>query len=142
MKTKESLDSLTNLTKVYTLLLLSEKPKHGYEIIKALESKLKKKVSAANVYPFLKKLEGSGYISSKTIEGREKKVYRLTSEGKVFVRKILAKFDNIIELAIAPKLTQCAHCGCEVYKGSYIEKIGGKTLAFCCCSCASSYKKG
>jgi len=37
---------VTNLVKFYTLLLLQEKQKHGYEIIKEMSAKINKKVSA------------------------------------------------------------------------------------------------
>lgn len=132
---------ITNLVKLYILLLLSEKPKHGYEIIKEIERKIAKKVSPGEMYPFLKMLKKHGYIISEKIGPREKKVYRLTRSGKAFVKKILERFGSLIDIAIEPKLTVCAHCGCRVYKGGYKEKVKGKKLTFCCVHCANSYKK-
>ncbi len=140
VRTKDSLENMTSLTKLYTLLLLNEKPKHGYEIIKNLEGRLKKKISAGNVYPFLRKLENERYILSKDLGNRDKKIYTLTPQGRAFVKNLLAKFDNLIEIAIEPKLTECAHCACKVYQGGYRKKIKSKTFAFCCSSCAKSFR--
>ena len=140
VRTKDTLDNLNNLTKFSTLLLIHEKPKHGYEIIKDLEKKLQKKISAGNVYPFLRKLEKAGYIYSKNIGSREKKTYKLTSNGRLFVKNLLEKFDKLIDIAIEPKLTECAHCACKVYQGGYKKIIKSKTFAFCCSSCAESFR--
>ena len=127
--------------KFYTLLLLSHSPKHGYEIIKELEDKLERKVSASHVYPFLKILKKANYIKFEKIKDRDKKIYHLTKEGKTFVKSILNRFGDFIDIAIEPKLTVCAHCGCSIYKGGCKEKIRGKTLVFCCHYCAASFKK-
>jgi DNA-binding PadR family transcriptional regulator len=63
------------------LLLLSEKPRHGYEIIKALEehSSGVYTPSPGMVYPALTYLEEVGYAAA-TAEGA-KKLYGITAEG-------------------------------------------------------------
>lgn len=132
---------IINLIKFYVVLLLSEGPKHGYEIIKEIEEKLKKRASAGQIYPFLKKLEKHGYIKSKRMGKREKRVYHLTKEGKAFVKRILNRFGSLIDIAIEPKLTECAHCGCKVYEGGHREVVKGKKLTFCCEYCARSYSR-
>lgn len=76
---------VTNLVKLYILFLINEKPRHGYEIIKEVERKMKKKVSAGEVYPFLKILKNCGYVVSKRVG--EKKVYSLTQNGKKICKK-------------------------------------------------------
>ena len=53
---------ITNFVRFYTLLLLNESPKHGYSIIKDLSEKMKKRVSAGEIYPFLGSLEKIGYV--------------------------------------------------------------------------------
>lgn len=131
---------ITNLVKFYTLLLLSHSPKHGYEIKKELEGRLKRKVSASHVYPFLKMLRKANYIKFEKTSNRDKKIYHLTKEGKIFVKSILNRFGDFIDIAIEPKLTVCAHCGCTLYKGGHKESIKGKTLMFCCYHCAKSFK--
>jgi DNA-binding PadR family transcriptional regulator len=132
---------VTNLVKFYVLLLLNEKPKHGYEMIKEVEEKIGKKVSAGEIYPFLKLLRKYGYIESRKTEAREKKVYYLTGKGRGFVKKILERFGDLIDIAIKPRLSVCSHCGCEIYRGGYKGRIKGKELVFCCMHCANSYKR-
>ncbi|MFQ6020645.1 MAG: PadR family transcriptional regulator [Candidatus Aenigmatarchaeota archaeon] len=131
---------ITNIVKFYTLLLLHSGPKHGYEIIKEIEKNLNKKTSSGQIYPFLKKLQRYKYLKVKKTGTREKKIYILTKNGKIFVKKTLNRFGDLIDIAIEPKLTVCAHCGCKIYKGGYKEVIKGKKLKFCCHHCAKSYK--
>ncbi len=125
---------ITNLVKLYTLLLLSKKPNHGYEIIKKVGKNIGKKVSAGETYPFLKNLKRHGLIATKKSGIREKKVYSLTNSGRVFVKRMLERFESLIDIAIEPKLTSCSHCGCKIYEGGYRK---GK-LVFCCQECAKS----
>jgi len=132
---------ITNLVKFHTLLLLAEKPKHGYDIIKELEQNMERKISAGQIYPFLKELKGNNYIDFKEEEEREKKVYYLTTEGKKFVKGMFSRFGDLIHHAISNELTKCSHCSCEIYKGGVKHKINNKQLDFCCMSCANSYKK-
>src|ERR1700754_4235070 len=63
------------------LLLLSEKPRHGYEIIKAIEehSSGVYTPSPGMVYPALTYLEETGYAEA-TAEGT-KKLYSITAAG-------------------------------------------------------------
>jgi DNA-binding PadR family transcriptional regulator len=67
------------------LLLLSEKARHGYEIIKAIEehSSGAYTPSPGMVYPALTYLEEMGYANTST-EGA-KKLYSITSEGSAFL---------------------------------------------------------
>ena len=126
--------------KLYTLIALNKDKTHGYELMKDLESKLSRKISAANIYPFLKELKQNNYVEFKQIG--KGKIYTLTNQGKKFVNQILLKFHDIIEESLRKMITECIHCGCEVYNNKYTESISGKKLAFCCCHCADSYKKG
>jgi DNA-binding PadR family transcriptional regulator len=136
-----ALVKVNNMVKFYTLCLLATGPKHGYELIKELETKLNRKISASNVYPFLDILIKNKLIKIKKTGKREKKVYVLTQEGKNFTKNMFNRFGDLIDIAIEPKLTTCAHCSCKVYEGGYTEKFKGKTLKFCCMHCASSYKR-
>jgi DNA-binding PadR family transcriptional regulator len=130
-----------SLVKFYTILLISEGPKHGYDLMKELEEKPGRKISPSQVYPFLSILEKNNLIKVSTIKEREKKMYVLTKEGKKFVNGILHRFGDLLHIAIEPKLTVCAHCGCKVYEGGHKEKIGKKQLTFCCHHCAMAFKK-
>jgi DNA-binding PadR family transcriptional regulator len=67
----------------YALLdLLQERPKHGYEMIKELESRAGGfyTPSAGAVYPTLQMLEDRGWVTAETTEG--KKVYAITDAGR------------------------------------------------------------
>jgi DNA-binding PadR family transcriptional regulator len=67
----------------YALLdLLQERPKHGYEMIKELESRAGGfyTPSAGAVYPTLQLLEDRGWVSVETTEG--KMVYAITAAGR------------------------------------------------------------
>jgi len=132
---------ITNMVKFYTVLLLHEKPRHGYELIHSIGEKLESKISPGQMYPFLKKLQKNKLIKVKASGEREKKVYILTKEGKAFAGKMIARFGGLIELAVEPKLTVCAHCGCKIFGSYHEEKIRGKKLRFCCCHCAKSFKE-
>ncbi len=132
---------VTNLVKFFTVLLLNEGPKHGYEIIKEVGKRLGKKPSPGQIYPFLKQLETRGYIKSKGREEREKKKFYLTKEGKDFVDRLSDRFDSLIDIAVRHKLKICPHCKCEIYRGGFTKMIRGRRLTFCCVDCAKSYKK-
>lgn len=70
----------------YVILdLLKDKPRYGYEIIRALEEQSHGfyKPSAGVVYPTLQMLEEMGYASSTERDG--KKVYTITAEGNQFL---------------------------------------------------------
>lgn len=70
----------------YVILdLLKEKPRYGYEIIRALEESSHGfyTPSPGVVYPTLQMLEEMGYASS--VERDGKKVYTITKEGRKFL---------------------------------------------------------
>ncbi|WP_068618987.1 PadR family transcriptional regulator [Paenibacillus tuaregi] len=71
----------------YALLeLLSQGPKHGYQMIKALEEESGGIYvpSAGSIYPTLNMLEARKLISAEAVEG--KKVYSLTETGRQFLK--------------------------------------------------------
>jgi DNA-binding PadR family transcriptional regulator len=65
------------------LKLISEAPRHGYEIIKAIEDKVGGAYSPSPgvIYPTLTLLEELGYVTVETAEGA-KKHYRITEAGQ------------------------------------------------------------
>ncbi len=71
--------------KFVILRLLKEKPRHGYEIIKALEERFAGcyTPSAGTVYPTLQLLEDQGYV--RVVEDEGKKVYHITPSGEAFL---------------------------------------------------------
>ncbi len=68
--------------KAAVLALLSEKPMHGYEMIKEIEERSGGiwRPSAGSIYPTLQLLEESGLISGADREG--KREFSLTEEGR------------------------------------------------------------
>ncbi len=131
---------IKNIVKLFTVLLLSEKEQYGYEIMKEVDKRMGKKASPGQIYPFLKQLKKYNYVETRGRGERDKQAYYLTSEGRKFVARLSDKFGDVFEIAIKPKLTVCAHCSCEIYKGGYKERIGGRNLSFCCGNCAKGYK--
>lgn len=130
---------INNMVKFYTLCLLASGPKHGYDLIKELEEKLERKISASNVYPFLATLRKNKLIKFDKVGKRDKKTYYLTHEGKGFTKQMFSKFGDLINISIEPRLTVCP-CGCKIYSGGHIEKIKGKLMKFCCSHCAKMFK--
>jgi DNA-binding PadR family transcriptional regulator len=67
--------------RLYLLKLLSEQPRHGYEIIRLLENHFEGMYapSAGTIYPRLARLEGEGLVTHSRERGR--KVYQLTDAG-------------------------------------------------------------
>lgn len=96
--------------RVYLLSLLAQGPRHGYDIIKALENRFQGLYapSAGTVYPRLAKLEDEGLVE-RTDEGR-KALYRITPAGRAEVAR---RAEEIVELdtsldAAAQRLAQDA----------------------------------
>lgn len=78
------------------LSLLSEKPSHGYELIKAIEDRLNGTCTPDPelIYPTLTMLEEMGYVTSE-ISAEGKKLYVSTPEGKTFVETNKSVVDRI-----------------------------------------------
>lgn len=68
--------------KFILLGLLSERPQHGYELIKELEARRGgfRRPSPGSVYPTLQMLEEGGYLTSEEIDG--KRIYTITDSGR------------------------------------------------------------
>ena len=79
------------------LALLSEKPRHGYEIIKQIEEHSSGiyTPSPGMVYPALTYLEEMGYAASES-EGT-KKLYKITEEGIAYFNKNRASVEETLE---------------------------------------------
>jgi DNA-binding PadR family transcriptional regulator len=85
--------------RIATLILLSKKPYHGYEIMKEIKERTKGfwKPTAGGIYPVLKNLQESRYIqgewNAKT--RRRKKTYRITESGRTVLNQALAKENQL-----------------------------------------------
>src|SRR5262249_43749405 len=84
--------------KYVILQLLEEKPRHGYEIIKALEERFGGiySPSAGTVYPTLTLLEDMGYARI-TVEEGGKKIYSITDEGRAYLAQNRSAVDDIFD---------------------------------------------
>jgi DNA-binding PadR family transcriptional regulator len=81
--------------KFVILRLLREKPRHGYDIMKALEERMGGHYSPSpgTVYPTLQLLEDQGYVRAVETDGR--KVYHITPEGERFLDEHRDLIDDI-----------------------------------------------
>lgn len=70
------------------LVVLREKPMHGYEIMKALEERFQGfyKPSAGAVYPALRTLHRRGLVT--VTGGERRKTYRVTPKGQAYLRGV------------------------------------------------------
>lgn len=80
----------------YVILdLLKEQPRHGYDVIRALEERLGGfyNPSPGSVYPTLQLLEDQGYLSSSQLDG--KRVYAITEAGTAFLAERADVVENL-----------------------------------------------
>jgi len=84
--------------KLVILQLLEEKPRHGYDIIKALEEKSGGGYSPSpgTVYPTLSLLEEMDFATA-TLAENGKKVYAITDEGQKYLAENRATVDDVLE---------------------------------------------
>src|SRR5262245_61100399 len=84
--------------KYVILRLLEEKPRHGYEIIKELESRFGGSYapSPGTVYPTLTMLEDLGYARVVPEEGG-KKIYEITDEGRAHLAEHSGTVNDIFD---------------------------------------------
>ena len=84
--------------KFVILRILKEKPRHGYEVIKALEENMGGCYTASpgTVYPTLQLLEDQGHIRA-VDAGGGKKVYEVTPEGDKYLEEHRDLLDEIID---------------------------------------------
>ena len=70
------------------LLLLRERPVHGYELLEQLPELTGERVDMGNLYRFLRLLEADGIVRSEwddEASGPSKRVYELTGEGRALL---------------------------------------------------------
>ncbi len=83
--------------KFVILRILKEKPRHGYEVIKALEEGMGGcyTPSAGTVYPTLQLLEDQGHIRAVDAEG--KKIYEVTAAGEKYLEEHKDVLEEIVD---------------------------------------------
>lgn len=78
------------------LALIAQKPRHGYEVIKALGERVGGEYSPSPgvVYPTLTLLEDMGYASA-SVDPANRKLYAVTPEGQTHLDENKARIDAI-----------------------------------------------
>ena len=79
--------------KFIILLMLKDKPMHGYAIMKAIEDKYEHPISQGIIYPTLQMLEDQGLVT--ITEQDHKKVYSLTTQGTQYLTDNQETIDRI-----------------------------------------------
>ena len=81
--------------RLVVLGLIAEEPRHGYDIIKALEAKFQGTYSPSPgaIYPMLQMLEDADLVVSQT-EGN-KRLYTITEEGRAYLEENAAELERI-----------------------------------------------
>jgi DNA-binding PadR family transcriptional regulator len=94
------------------LQLIAEQPRHGYEIIKAIETKVGCGYSPSPgvIYPLLSQLEDQGYVMV-TPDGN-KKLHAITPEGQFCLDENRALVD-----AIQVRLIESVNCASDASRG-------------------------
>ncbi|HVZ09941.1 PadR family transcriptional regulator [Rhodopila sp.] len=84
--------------RLLALAMIAEQPRHGYELMKAIEDRLGGSYSPSPgvIYPTLSWLEDMGYATVDAEEGGRKR-YRLTPEGDAFLTANRAATDALLE---------------------------------------------
>ena len=81
------------------LHLIAEKPRHGYELIKAIEERVGGAYSPSPgvIYPTLTLLEELGYVTAGTGKGGgAKKLHETTAEGRAFLEANRPAVDTLL----------------------------------------------
>jgi DNA-binding PadR family transcriptional regulator len=83
--------------RLLVLALIAEHPRHGYELIKAIEERFGGAYSPSPgvIYPTLSWLDDMGYAAIDT-EGANRKSYRITEEGQAFLAANRAAADALL----------------------------------------------
>ena len=84
------------------LSLIEQRPRHGYEISKLIESRSKGalKFNVASFYPLLYRLEQRGLIQGRWVEKaneRRRRYYKLTTQGKKMLKEQRSIWRDFVE---------------------------------------------
>ena len=81
------------------LNLIAEKPRHGYEVIKAIEEAVAGAYSPSpgTIYPTLTWLEELGYVTVAPSEDGTKKLHAITEQGRAFLEANRPTLDALLK---------------------------------------------
>jgi len=85
--------------RLVVLALLQERPRHGYEVIKAIEERVGGDYSPSPgvIYPTLTLLVDLGHAQISAEQQGERKQYAITPEGEAFLAENKAALDAVLE---------------------------------------------
>ncbi len=86
------------LLEVCVLTVLREKDSYGYQIIRDVSPCIA--ISESTLYPILKRLEGSGCLTTYSVEhqGRLRKYYRITQQGMDKIKAFLQEWEEVMQV--------------------------------------------
>ena len=96
-------DMATDPVRSSVLMILYERPRHGYATIEALGLRLGRHVGPGTVYPFLTALLNAGYLSSRLerVVKRARILYSMTPKGRKFAESTLKRLSKIVSSALS-----------------------------------------
>jgi transcriptional regulator len=102
-------DALRGHLDALILAVLEQGPRHGYAVVEAVRVRSGGVLDlpTGTLYPALRRLERAGYLRSNwsTVNGRDRRTYRLTAAGKRFLtaeRSNWREFATVIETVLRP----------------------------------------
>lgn len=80
------------------LSIINTQDSYGYQIIKESASIID--ITESTLYPILKRLESANRLTSYTKEhnGRLRKYYSITTDGKMYLTGFISSWDNVIHV--------------------------------------------
>lgn len=79
------------------LVLLNRQDRYGYELVQTISREIA--ISEGTVYPLLRKMMKEGYCTTylkQSNEGPSRKYYRLTDEGREYMRRLYSEWQAFI----------------------------------------------
>lgn len=83
------------LLDICVLSVLNREESYGYRILKDLENYIE--LSESTLYPILRRLEAGNYVTVHSVEheGRLRKIYTITTEGKQQIKEFLNEWNEV-----------------------------------------------
>ncbi len=80
------------------LAAISKSDSYGYQIVKEVSSCVE--ISESTLYPILKRLETAGALKTYSVEhnGRLRKYYRITPDGKARIRDFVDSWNEMVRI--------------------------------------------
>ena len=90
---------IRNLLDIQLLRIINNQPTWGYHIKKQVETDFNVKLRHGALYPALNSLEQKGFVESKMQQkdGRSRKVYALTENGRIYLQTYYNVLQNQLE---------------------------------------------